>query len=342
MRHCFDNAAYHQKAEGSNMKLSLKKKKEPTDRLVVDRKGNHRRQNVLTKYGAYYCMLIPLVVFLIVFCYVPMGGVVMAFQDFRPVRGIFRSKWVGWENFEMVFEDSMFWSRLKNTVIISVLKILFTAPAPIILALLLNEVKNPAFKKTVQTIVYMPRFISWVILASIVRAILDVQNGPINNLLLAYGFIDEPVLFMGSKELFRGLLVATEVWKTMGWSSIIYLSAMTSISPQLYEAAELDGAGRFQRMWHITLPLIKPTFMILIIMSMGSILSAGFDQVYAMANTAVLEVGDIIDTYVYRRGLAEMNYSYAAAVGLFKSVVSVVLVCFANWLAKKTDNESLY
>lgn len=324
------------------MKLSLKKKKEPTDRLVVDRKGNHRRQNVLTKYGAYYCMLIPLVVFLIVFCYVPMGGVVMAFQDFRPVRGIFRSKWVGWENFEMVFEDSMFWSRLENTVIISVLKILFTAPAPIILALLLNEVKNPAFKKTVQTIVYMPRFISWVILASIVRGILDVQNGPVNNLLLAYGFIDEPVLFMGSKELFRGLLVATEVWKTMGWSSIIYLSAMTSISPQLYEAAELDGAGRFQRMRHITLPLIKPTFMILIIMSMGSILSAGFDQVYAMSNTAVLEVGDIIDTYVYRRGLAEMNYSYAAAVGLFKSVVSVVLVCFANWLAKKTDNESLY
>lgn len=324
------------------MKLSLKKKKEPTDRLVVDRKGNHRRQNVLTKYGAYYCMLIPLVVFLIVFCYVPMGGVVMAFQDFRPVRGIFRSKWVGWENFEMVFEDSTFWSRLENTVIISVLKILFTAPAPIILALLLNEVKNPAFKKTVQTIVYMPRFISWVILASIVRGILDVQNGPVNNLLLAYGFIDEPVLFMGSKELFRGLLVATEVWKTMGWSSIIYLSAMTSISPQLYEAAELDGAGRFQRMRHITLPLIKPTFMILIIMSMGSILSAGFDQVYAMSNSAVLEVGDIIDTYVYRRGLAEMNYSYAAAVGLFKSVVSVVLVCFANWLAKKTDNESLY
>ena len=324
------------------MKLSLKKKKEPTDRLVVDRKGNHRRQNVLTKYGAYYCMLIPLVVFLIVFCYVPMGGVVMAFQDFRPVRGIFRSKWVGWENFEMVFEDSTFWSRLENTVIISVLKILFTAPAPIILALLLNEVKNPAFKKTVQTIVYMPRFISWVILASIVRAILDAQNGPVNNLLLAYGFIDEPVLFMGSKELFRGLLVATEVWKTMGWSSIIYLSAMTSISPQLYEAAELDGAGRFQRMRHITLPLIKPTFMILIIMSMGSILSAGFDQVYAMSNSAVLEVGDIIDTYVYRRGLAEMNYSYAAAVGLFKSVVSVVLVCFANWLAKKTDNESLY
>ena len=324
------------------MKLSLKQKKEPTDRLVVDRKGNHRRQNVLTKYGAYYCMLIPLVVFLIVFCYVPMGGVVMAFQDFRPVRGIFRSKWVGWENFEMVFEDSTFWSRLENTVIISVLKILFTAPAPIILALLLNEVKNPAFKKTVQTIVYMPRFISWVILASIVRGILDVQNGPVNNLLLAYGFIDEPVLFMGSKELFRGLLVATEVWKTMGWSSIIYLSAMTSISPQLYEAAELDGAGRFQRMRHITLPLIKPTFMILIIMSMGSILSAGFDQIYAMSNSAVLEVGDIIDTYVYRRGLAEMNYSYAAAVGLFKSVVSVVLVCFANWLAKKTDNESLY
>lgn len=329
-------------AEDTQIAKKHKNNKEPANKLSADRSGNPRKQLFFSKYGAYYTMLIPLIGFLIVFCYLPMGGVVMAFQDFRPVRGLFRSDWVGWENFEMVFEDSMFWSRLGNTVIISVLKILFTAPAPIVLALMLNEVKNPAFKKTVQTIVYMPRFISWVILASIVRAILDVQNGPINNLLLAYGLIDEPVLFMGSKELFRGLLVATEVWKTMGWSSIIYLSAMTSISPQLYEAAELDGASRLQRMWHITLPLIKPTFMVLIIMSMGSILSAGFDQVYAMSNTAVLEVGDIIDTYVYRRGLAEQNYSYAAAVGLFKSVVSVVLVCFANWLAKKTDNETLY
>lgn len=342
MRHCSGNVACLPRAEEINMKLSLKKKKEPQNKLAVDRNGKPQKQHFLSKYGAYYVMLIPLIIFLIVFCYVPMGGVVMAFQDFRPVRGLFRSDWVGWLNFEMVFEDSMFWSRLENTVIISVLKILFTAPAPIILALMLNEVKNPTFKKIVQTIVYMPCFISWVVVAAIVRALLDVQNGPVNNLLLTLGLIDEEILFMGSKEIFRGLLVGTEVWKTMGWSSIIYLSAMTSINPQLYEAAELDGASRLQRMWHITLPLIKPTFMILIIMSMGSILSAGFDQVHAMANTVVLDVADIIDTYVYRRGLAEQNYSYAAAVGLFKSVVSVVLVCFANWLAKKTDNESLY
>lgn len=301
-----------------------------------------RFRNNLSKYGAYYAMLIPLIAFLIIFCYVPMGGTVMAFQDFRPVRGLLKSEWRGLENFQMVFSDSMFWSRLKNTVIISVLKILFTAPAPIILALMLNEVKNKAFKRTIQTIVYMPRFISWVVLASIVQALLNYQNGPINTLLLELGLIDEPILFMGSKKLFRALLVGTEVWKGVGWSSIIYLSAMTSINPELYEAAELDGATRFQKMRNITLPLIKPTFMILIIMSMGSILSAGFDQVYAMSNTAVLEVGDIIDTYVYRRGLAESNFSYAAAVGLFKSVVSVILVCFANWLARKTDNESLY
>ncbi len=302
----------------------------------------NKNRRALSKYGAFYAMMIPLILFLIVFCYLPMGGLVMAFQDFRPVRGIFGSKWVGLENFKMVFEDGMFWKVLKNTVIISVLKILFTAPAPIILALMLNEVKNRKFKRVVQTIVYMPRFISWVVLAAIVRALLNVQNGPINDILLSLGWIDEPVLFMGSKKLFRGLLVATDVWKGMGWSSIIYLSAMTSINPQLYEAAQLDGAGRFQRMWNITLPLIKPTFMVLIILSMGSILSAGFDQVYAMSNSAVLEVGDIIDTYVYRRGLAEQNYSYAAAVGLFKSVVSVILVSFANWLARKTDNETLY
>ncbi len=301
-----------------------------------------KRKLHLKRYGAYYMMLVPLLAFLIVFCYLPMGGAVMAFQDFRPVRGFLKSEWVGWENFRMVFQDKMFWSRLENTIIISVLKILFTAPAPILLALMLNEVKNKAFKRTVQTIVYMPRFISWVIIASIVQALLDVQNGPVNALLMKLGLIDEEILFMGSKKLFRGLLVATEVWKTVGWSSIIYLSAMTSISPQLYDAAELDGATRFQKMRHITLPLIKPTFMILIILSMGSILSAGFDQVYAMSNTAVLEVGDIIDTYVYRRGLAEANFSYAAAVGLFKSVVSVVLICSANYLAKKTNNESLY
>lgn len=293
-------------------------------------------------YGVYYVMLIPLFFFLIVFCYIPMGGTVMAFQDFRPARGFLKSDWVGLENFIDVFSDSMFWSRLKNTVIISLLKIAFTAPAPIILALMLNEVRNKKFKRTVQTIVYMPRFISWVVVVSIIQALLDVQGGPINTLLMNLGLIDEPILFMGEKKLFRTLLVATEVWKTVGWSSIIYLSALTNINPTLYEAAELDGAGRFQKMRYITLPLLKPTFMILLILSMGSILSAGFDQVYAMANSAVLEVGDIIDTYVYRRGLAEQNFSYAAAVGLFKSVVSVVLVCGANWLARKTENETLF
>lgn len=339
MKHLFKKQSPEADAP-KKKKAALKRTKKHEENLELSARGGVYR--TFSKYGAFYTMLIPLMLFLIIFCYVPMGGVVMAFQDFRPVRGLFHSKWVGWENFRMVFEDSMFWSRLKNTVIISVAKIIFTAPAPIILALMLNEVRSNKFKRVIQTIVYMPRFISWVVLAAIVRALLNVQNGPVNNLLMSLGLIDEEILFMGSKKLFRSLLVITDVWKGMGWSSIIYLSAMTSINPQLYEAAQLDGAGRLQRMWHITLPMIKPTFMVLIILSMGSILSAGFDQVYAMSNNAVLEVGDIIDTYVYRRGLAEQNYSYAAAVGLFKSVVSVVLVCFTNWLARKTDNESLF
>ncbi len=320
----------------------MKKALKAPDTGALGNRGKKGLRYHIQKYGAYYVMLIPLFIFLIIFCYLPMGGTVMAFQDFRPVRGFFKSDWVGLENYADVFSDKMFWSRLKNTVIISVLKILFTAPAPIILALLLNEVRNRKFKRTVQTVVYMPRFISWVVVVSIIQSLLDVQGGPINTLLMNLGIIDEPILFMGSKKLFRTLLVATEVWKTVGWSSIIYLSALTNINPTYYEAAELDGAGRFQKMWYITLPLIKPTFMILLILSMGSILSAGFDQIYAMSNSAVLEVGDIIDTYVYRRGLAEMNFSYAAAVGLFKSVVSVVLVCGANWLARRTENESLF
>ncbi len=301
-----------------------------------------KRLQKVQKIGAFYVMLIPLFLFLIIFCYIPMGGTIMAFQDFRPVRGFFKSEWVGWENFRDVFSDSMFWSRLKNTVIISVLKILFTAPAPVILALMLNEVQNRKFKRVIQTVVYMPRFISWVVVMAILGALLDVQGGPVNTLLINLGIIDKPILFLGEKKYFRTILVVSEVWKTVGWSSIIYLSTLTSISPSYYEAAELDGAGRFQKMWYITLPMLKPTFIILLILSMGSILSAGFDQIYVMCNSAVMDVGDIIDTYVYRRGLAEKNYSYAAAVGLFKSVVSVVLVCGANWLAKRTENESLF
>lgn len=315
-------------------------RKNPSKGEILDSPDS--RNYRLRKYLPYYLMLIPLVLFLIVFCYLPMCGVVMAFEDFRPARGIFKSDWVGFENFITVFSDGMFWSRLRNTVVISICKLIFSAPAPIILALLLNEVKNKAFKRTVQTIVYLPKFISWVVVATIVQALLDVQDGPINSLLISLGIIDESMLLMGSKELFRPLLVITDVWKGVGWGSIVYLAALTSISPEYYEAATIDGASRLQKMWYITLPFLKPTFMILIILSMGSILSAGFDQVYVMSNSVVLDVGDIIDTYVYRKGLIDRDYGYAAAVGLFKSVVSVFLVGGANWLAKKTDNESLF
>jgi putative aldouronate transport system permease protein len=298
--------------------------------------------SVIWKYKTFYLMILPLLVFMLIFCYLPMGGLVMAFQDFRPARGIFRSEFVGFENFIEVFTDKMFWERLRNTVCISVLKIIFTAPAPIILAMLINEVRNKSFKKAVQTIVYLPRFISWVVVATIVAALLDVQGGPVNTLLMRMGLLDEPMLFMGNKTLFWPLLVLTEIWKGVGWSSIIYLAALTSISPEYYEAATIDGANRLQKMWYITWPFLKPTFIILVILSMGSILSAGFDQVFVMANNAVMDVGDIIDTYVYRTGLASRRYGYAAAVGLFKSVVSLVLILGANTLARKTDNESLF
>ena len=320
--------------------MAKKEKEQTAPRLSPRRKRG--LGYILKKYWPFYVMLIPLIVYLAVFCYLPMGGVVMAFQNFRPVRGFFRSEWVGLENFEDIFSDSMFWEKLRNTVIISVTKIIFSAPAPIILAILLNEVKNKVFKRVVQTIVYLPKFVSWVVVATIVKALLDIQDGPINTLLVSLGIFTEPQLLMGSKDLFRPLLVITDVWKGVGWGSIVYLAAMTSINPTYYDAAELDGANRFQKMWYITLPCLKPTFMILLILSMGSILSAGFDQIYVMENSVVMEVGDIIDTYVYRRGLIDQDYSYAAAVGLFKSVVSIFLVGGANWLANKTGNESLF
>jgi len=297
---------------------------------------------ILNKYKVYYLMILPMIIYLIIFSYLPMGGIIMAFQDFRVARGILRSEFIGLENFIDVFTDGMFWGRLRNTVIISVLKIIFTAPAPIILALLLNEVNNKLFKRTIQTIVYLPKFVSWVVVASIVSALLDIKDGPVNTVLVSLGIISEPMLLTGSKALFRPLLVITDIWKGVGWGSIIYLATLTSINPEYYEAATIDGANRLQKTWYITLPFIKPTFMILIILSMGSILSAGFDQVYVMANTVVMDVGDIIDTYVYRVGLASQRYGYASAVGLFKSVVSIMLVTGANWLARKTDNESLF
>lgn len=305
--------------------------------------GNKKRARMsVKKYWQLYLMLIPVVVFFFLFNYLPTFGTVMAFQDYRMTRGFLHSEWVGLKNFIDIFTDSDFYQKMWNTIIISVSKIIFSLPLPIILALLINEMRRKRLQKTVQTMIYLPHFVSWVILAGIMKSLLSPQDGLINELLLHFGIIDEPILFLGRKDLFRPIVVLSDIWKNAGWGTIVYFAAITGIDPALYEAAELDGAGRFKQMWYITLPCIRNTIAIVLILSAGSILSAGFEHVLNLYNVSVYETGDIIDTYVYRMGLTSNKFSYAAAVGLFKSIVSTILVVFANKTANRLEAESLY
>lgn len=285
-------------------------------------------------------MFLPAVILLFIFCYAPMGGIVIAFKDFKLSKGIWDSEWVGFSNFIRLFSMPSFLEVLRNTVWISFLKILFGFPAPILLAILLNELSFQRFKKVAQTISYLPHFLSWVILSGVFLQVLSPSGGLVNNLVVAFGH--SPIYFLGDPDYFVGTLVITHVWKEVGWSSVIYLASLTSISPELYEAATVDGASRLQRIWYITLPSLMPTITIMLIMETGSLINAGFDQVFNLYNEAVYKVADIIDTYVYRRGLINMEYSYSVAAGLFKNVVSFVLVMLANQIAKWLGGSAIW
>jgi putative aldouronate transport system permease protein len=286
-----------------------------------------------------YAMLLPSVVFLLIFSYAPMYGIVIAFQNFMPAKGMFHSSFVGLEWFSFVFRMPDFGKILYNTVAIAGMKIIFGQLAPIIFALLLNEVRGKIFKKSVQTFVYLPHFLSWVIVGGIFMDLLSTE-GVVNRLISALG--GEPVFFLGSNAWFKFTLVTTEVWKSFGWGAILYLAALTAINPELYEAATMDGAGRFSRMRYITLPSLTPTIILLCALSLGSILEAGFDQILVLYNPAVYESGDIIDTFVYRQGLLQMQYSMSAAIGLFKSVVSLFFIILSNWAAARFAGYRLF
>lgn len=285
-------------------------------------------------------MLIPVLIFYIVFHYGPMYGIVIAFKDFYPLRGILESPWVGLKHFREVFGGLFFWDVFRNTVIISTYKLIFGFPAPIILALLINEIRRMGFKKTIQTITYLPHFISWVVLAGMFIEFLSPTRGPINVILQSMG--QKPIYFLGDPKLFRGVLVSTSIWKEVGWGTIIYLAAMSGVDPELYDVADLDGAGRFQKMWNITLPSILPVIVIMLIFSAGSIINDDFDQIFNLLNSSVMQVGDVISTYVYREGLTKMNYSYATAVGLFKNIIAFALVLLTNSIARKTSEYSIW
>ena len=287
-----------------------------------------------------FLMFIPVILYFVIFCYVPMYGVIISFQDYYPRLGITGSEWVGFKHFEKLFTGRYFFPVLRNTLIISIGKLLFGFPAPIILCLLLNEVRSLKFKKVVQTISYLPHFISWVVLASIVQTILSPSSGVVNYIIQLLG--GEPIFFMGSSDWFRKVIVGSSIWRDTGWQTVVFMAAILSLDPQLYEAADLDGAGRFQKMIYVTLPCIATTIIIMFIMATGNVIQDDFDQIYNMLNAKVMDVGDVIGTYTYRMGIEKMNFSYATAVGLFKNVVSLILVTFTNAFSRKLSGSSLW
>lgn len=299
-----------------------------------------RRQTPYRRYRELYLMLIPVIAYYVIFHYVPMYGAQIAFKDYKFNLGIIRSPWVGFEHFEYLFSLRSFKEILRNTILISTYKLIFGFPAPIILAILLNELRIIPYKKAVQTISYLPHFLSWVILAAIFTQLLSPSTGALNILLTKLGF--EPIFFLGDKSWFRSVLVFTSVWKGVGWGSIIYLASIAGINPEIYEAAIVDGAGRMRRIWHVTLPGLTPVITILLIFAIGRLTLDDFDQIFNLYNPSVYSVGDVISTYTYRKGLIELQYSFSAAVGLFQNAISLVLIVLVNWVTKRFNEYGIW
>ncbi|MFD1135261.1 ABC transporter permease [Paenibacillus urinalis] len=293
----------------------------------------------LKKQWELQIMVIPALILVFIFSYIPMYGVLMAFQDYSIFDGFWASPWVGFKHFEMFFSSPDFWTIMRNTLIISALKLFIGFPAPIILALMLNEVRQMAFKRVIQTVSYLPHFLSWVIVAGFAMSILSTDNGSLNILLEKLHLIDEPIGFLGIAEYFWGILVSVNVWKEIGFNSIVYLAAIAGINPNLYEAAQMDGASRLKQIRYITVPSIMPVVIIFFILAIGNLLNAGFEDILLLGGNPVLrDVSDVLDTYVYRTGIENQRFSYATAAGLFKAVVSVLLLTLANYAARKSGN----
>lgn len=299
-----------------------------------------RTKNNVKKYGMLYLMLIPAFIYYLVFHYGPMYGLVIAFQDYYPLRGVTGSSFVGLKHFKALLSNPFFFSVFRNTLIISLYKLLICFPAPVVLCLALNEIKRPKFKKVTQSISYLPHFISWVVISGVFIEFLSPSRGPINILRQQLGL--DTIFFIADARYFRGVLVLTDLWKSVGWGSIVYLSAITSIDPSLYEAAEIDGAGRIKQILHVTLPSLVPIFTVMFIMESGKILNDSFQQVYNFLTPTTYGVGDVISTFVYRMGIMNMQYSFTTAVDMFKNTVSMVLVLLTNYVARKTSDYALW
>ncbi|WP_318840712.1 sugar ABC transporter permease [Paenibacillus sp. BJ-4] len=313
----------------SNMKVKMKKNKRTPESLLR-----------MQKHKLLYLMVLPGLVYFIIFKYFPMGGLVIAFQDYQAFQGITGSPWVGMKHFIRLFTEPTFFMLLRNTLILFALNIVIFFPLPIILALMLNEVRKLFFKNIIQTIIYIPHFMSWVIIVSISYVFLTVDGGVLNEMIAALG--GEKISFLTSPEWLRTVYMGQVIWKELGWSTIIYLSAITVVDTQLYEAAEMDGAGRLRKTWHVTLPAIRPVIITLLILKIGSTLDLGFEHMYLLLNSLNREVAEIFDTYIYTAGLKNGQLSFSTTVGLFKGVVGLILIMFSNRLAKKFGEDGVY
>lgn len=299
-----------------------------------------RTWRAIAKDWDLYLMLVPGLLFLFLLKYTPMYGLIIAFQDFSIFKGIGGSPWAGFKHFERLIGNEQFLNVLSNTLIISVYKLIFLFPAPIILAILLNEIRKMFFKRVIQSVIYLPHFISWVIISGLFVNLLSLNDGIVNTVIERLG--GERIAFFMDQSVFRGLLVITEGWKEVGWGTIVYLAAISSIDPQLYEAAKMDGASKLRQMIHVTLPGIFSTIVLMLILRLGNMLEAGTEQILVMYNPVVYDVADVIGTYVYRVGIGASDYSFSTAVGMFESIVAFTLVVLGNSLCKKLFGRSIW
>ncbi|WP_106767007.1 ABC transporter permease [Paenibacillus faecalis] len=315
-------------SEGSVQPVAIKKKK----------KGfwtTFREQKVL------YGMSLPFIIIVFIFSYLPVWGWLMAFQNYKPGKGIFEQKWVGFDHFVTLFTDEKFYLVLRNTLAMSFMGLLVGFTVPIVFAVLLNEIRGNAFKRTVQTVSYLPHFVSWVVVAGIVTKMLSVDGGAVNQLLMWLGIIDEPIQFMAQGSWFWYIVTGADLWKEMGWNAIIYLAAISGIDQEQFEAAKVDGANRIRQIWHITLPSIAPTIAILLIMSIGRLISIGFEKQFLLGNSLVVDYSEVLDLYALNYGLNMGRFSFGTAIGMFNSIVSIILLFVANGLFKKFTKQSI-
>jgi len=299
-----------------------------------------RRWSEYVKYRYMYLLVLPGFLFFVVFKLVPMWGLLIAFKDYNPIAGFGQSEWVGLKYFKEMFADEHFYSMLRNTLLINIFGLVFFFPLPILLAVMLNEVRHEMFKRINQSLVYMPHFLSWVVIASLTFFMLSVDIGMVNKVVRLIGL--EPYSFLNDSRLFWGMLTLQGIWKDAGWGTIIFLAAIAGVNPERYEAAVVDGASRFRQIWHVTLPAIRPTIVVLLILRLGHMTDVNFEQVLLMMNPLVREVADVFDTYVYNNGILRGMYSIGVTVGFFKGFVGLALVMASNYIVKKMGHEGIY